>query len=272
MESNKSMLLKKKDGQSFKEKISNNKKVAIICAMSVILILLIFIFSTVGSVNLSFNEIILALIKNDNKVVVTIVYHMRLPRNILAVLVGASLAIQDVFYNSNEKSFSRSGITGVSSGASVFAIFILLLFPKYTAILPMIAFLGGAFACILVYLMAWKNGLNPMRVVLAGVAINSILGGVISLLTTMYSDRIQSALLWLNGSLASKTWNDTKIIAIYSYSLIGLILSLFCIRGANVLSLGDVLRLTWDLMWQKQELYYPLYLYFWLELVRQLLE
>ena len=85
--------------------------------------------------------------------------------------------------------------------------------------------------------MAWKNGLNPMRVVLAGVAINSILGGVISLLTTMYSDRIQSALLWLNGSLASKTWNDTKIIAIYS--LIGLILSLFCIRGANVLSLGD---------------------------------
>ena len=44
-------------------------------------------------------------------------------------------------------------------------------------------------------------------------------------------------MLWLNGSLASKTWNDTKIIAIYS--LIGLILSLFCIRGANVLSLGD---------------------------------
>ena len=76
-----------------------------------------------------------------------------------------------------------------------------------------------------------------VAVVLAGVAINSILGGVISLLTTMYSDRIQSALLWLNGSLASKTWNDTKIIAIYS--LIGLILSLFCIRGANVLSLGD---------------------------------
>lgn len=85
--------------------------------------------------------------------------------------------------------------------------------------------------------MAWKNGLNLMRIVLAGVAINSILGGVISLLTTMYSDRIQSALLWLNESLASKTWNDIKIIAIYS--LIGLILSLFCIRGANVLSLGD---------------------------------
>ena len=169
---------------------------------------------------------------------VKIGYHLRFARNLLAVLVGASLAVSGCLLQAVMKNpLADPGITGVSSGASVFAIFILLLFPKYTTILPMIAFLGGAFACILVYLMAWKNGLNPMRVVLAGVAINSILGGVISLLTTMYSDRIQSALLWLNGSLASKTWNDTKIIAIYS--LIGLILSLFCIRGANVLSLGD---------------------------------
>ena len=105
--------------------------------MSVILILLIFIFSTVGSVNLSFNEIILALIKNDNKVVVTIVYHMRLPRNILAVLVGASLAVSGCLLQAVMKNpLADPGITGVSSGASVFAIFILLLFPKYTAILP----------------------------------------------------------------------------------------------------------------------------------------
>ena len=53
----------------------------------------------------------------------------------------------------------------------------------------------------------------------------------------MYSDRIQGALLWLNGSLASKTWADVRIVAFYS--IIGLILSVFCIRGANILSLGD---------------------------------
>lgn len=240
MSNNEKMLLKTKGKQNkdFKERISNNKKVAIICGTSIVLIFLVFIFSTIGSVNLSFKEIISALIKKDNKVVVTIVYHMRLPRNILAVLVGASLAISGCLLQAVMKNpLADPGITGVSSGASVFAIFILLLFPKYTGILPMVAFLGGAIACILVYLMAWKNGLNPMRVVLAGVAINAILGGVIALLTTMYSDRIQSALLWLNGSLAAKTWTDTRLVA--GYSVIGLILSLFCIRGANVLSLGD---------------------------------
>ena len=103
--------------------------------------------------------------------------------------------------------------------------------------LPLIAFVGGAIACVLVYTMAWKNGLKVIRVVLAGVAVNAIIGGFISLLTTLYSDRIQSALLWLNGSLASKTWADVRLVAIYS--LIGLVLSLFCIRGSNVLNLSD---------------------------------
>ena len=86
-------------------------------------------------------------------------------------------------------------------------------------------------------MMAWKNGLKPERVVLAGVAINTILGGFISLLSTLYSDKIQSAILWLNGSLATKTWQDVHMLV--WYSVIGLILSLFLIRSANVLQLGE---------------------------------
>ena len=129
------------------------------------------------------------------------------------------------------------GITGVSTGASVAAIIILLLLPQYTGILPLIAFIGGAFACILVFIMAYKNGIKPGRIVLAGVAVNAILGGVISFLSTMYSDRIQSAMLWLNGSLATKTWVHVEMLFIYS--IIGLIISLFLIRSANILQLGD---------------------------------
>ncbi|MFR3072559.1 MAG: FecCD family ABC transporter permease, partial [Paeniclostridium sp.] len=64
-----------------------------------------------------------------------------------------------------------------------------------------------------------------------------ILGGVISYLSTMYSDRIQSAMLWLNGSLATKTWADVEMLFIYS--IVGLIVSLLLIRSANVLQLGD---------------------------------
>ena len=87
------------------------------------------------------------------------------------------------------------------------------------------------------YTMAYKNGIKPARIVLAGVAVNSILGGVISFLSTMYSDRIQSAMLWLNGSLATKTWSHVEML--FAYSIIGLIISLFLIRSANILQLGD---------------------------------
>ena len=74
------------------------------------------------------------------------------------------------------------------------AIIILLLMPQLSGALPLFAFVGGAIACALVFIMAWKNGLRPERIVLAGVAINTILGGFISLLSTLFSDRIQSAI------------------------------------------------------------------------------
>ncbi|WP_235830003.1 FecCD family ABC transporter permease [Clostridium mediterraneense] len=220
-----------------KKKSLDKKKLVIICTSFVILIALIFLFGTIGSVRLSFSEMIAGL-SGENKMASTILYEMRLPRNVLAVLVGASLAIAGLLLQAVMKNpLADPGITGVSSGASVMAIIILLLLPKYVGILPLVAFVGGAIACIVVYLMAWKNGLDPIRVVLAGVAVNAILGGIIALLTTLYSDKIQGALLWLNGSLASKTWDDVKIVAFYS--VIGLSLSLLCARGANVLSLGD---------------------------------
>ena len=218
--------------------MSLDRKYLIIGGTALVLVILVVLFSTIGSVNLSLGEIISSLIHQDNSMVMTIVYKMRLPRNILAVLIGANLAVSGVLLQSVMKNpLADPGITGVSSGASVAAIIILLLMPQLSGILPLFAFIGGAIACALVFIMAWKNGLRPERIVLAGVAINTILGGFISLLSTLFSDRIQSAILWLNGSLATKTWSHVDML--FLYSLIGLGLSLFLIRSANVLQLGD---------------------------------
>lgn len=215
-----------------------NKKTTILAMGVIILAILLIILSTIGSVNLGLDEIFSALINNDNKMVTTIVYKMRLPRNILAALVGANLAVAGLLLQSVMKnSLADPGITGVSTGASVAAIIILLLSPSYTKMLPIFAFIGGAIACTTVYIMAWKNGLQPNRIVLAGVAVNTILGGIITFISTMYSERIQSAMLWLNGSLATKTWADVNMLIVYS--ILGLIMALFLIRSANVLQLGD---------------------------------
>lgn len=214
-----------------------SKKLLIIFSL-VVLIVLLFLLSTIGSVNLSLDEIIRSLIYDDNQMVKTIVYKMRLPRNILSILVGASLAVSGLLLQAVMKNpLADPGLTGVSTGASVAAIIILLLLPSFTGILPIVAFIGGTISCATVYMMAYKNGLRPERIVLSGVAVNAILGGVISLISILNSEKIQSALLWLNGSLAAKTWNDVQSLVLYT--VVGLIASIFLIRGANVLQLGD---------------------------------
>ena len=220
----------------FKE--AEYRKVMIIILSAISLLILLLLLSAIGSVKLSLREIVNELITGENQMVRTIVFQMRLPRNVLAAIVGASLAVAGLLLQAVMKNpLADPGITGVSSGATVAAIIILLVAPKYTSVLPIIAFIGGGIACVLVYMMAWKNGLQPGRIVLAGVAINTILGGIISFFSVIFSERIQSALLWLNGSLATKTWQDVKLLSVYA--VIGLVASLFLIRQANILQLGD---------------------------------
>lgn len=215
-----------------------DKRCLYIMGAGIALIILVGLLSTIGSVDLSFGEILEELRHGNNELVRTIVFKMRLPRNLLAVIVGASLGVSGLLLQAVMKNpLADPGITGVSSGASVGAIIILLVSPAHTGFLPIIAFVGGGFACLLVYMMAWKKGLQPNRIVLAGVAVNTILGGIISFFSTMYSDRIQSAMLWLNGSLGAKTWADVEMIVVYA--VVGLIAALFMIRGANILQLGD---------------------------------
>lgn len=213
-------------------------QIAIIIITLCVLLFSTIFFTTLGSVNLASREVLRALTTDEQSVARSIVHYMRLPRNIMAVLVGANLAISGILLQAVMKNpLADPGITGVSSGASVVAIFIILVVPSFIPALPLFAFIGGAIACVLVFLLAWKNGIQPVRIVLAGVAVNAVLGGFISMLSILYSDRIQSALLWLNGSLAASTWSDIGMLL--PYSVVGLIAGVCLIRSANVLQLGD---------------------------------
>ncbi|MFB0972663.1 MAG: iron ABC transporter permease, partial [Neofamilia sp.] len=147
-----------------------------------------------------------------------ILFNIRIPRTFLAVFIGASLStsgalLQGVMQNP----LADPGVIGVSSGASLAAVAILVLFPQYGQFVPLFAFAGAMLATFLVYIMAIQNGqVKPLRLVLAGVAINALFGGGNSLISVLNSDKIQSVILWLNGSLAGSSWNSLKIISTYS--------------------------------------------------------
>ncbi|GMQ61600.1 iron ABC transporter permease [Vallitalea sp. AN17-2] len=185
------------------------------------------------------NDIIKSLFSDEYTVKKAIISDIRLPRVWIAVFVGANLSASGALLQAVMRNpLADPGITGVSAGASLFAIIILLLFPSYVSLVPIAAFVGGVIACGIVYGLAWKGGgIEPIRIVLAGVAVNAILGGATGLLSLLNSDKIQGVMLWTNGSLSRVSWMDVKLLGIYS--IVGIILALICIRAANVLQLGD---------------------------------
>ncbi|MSU00495.1 FecCD family ABC transporter permease [Tissierella pigra] len=208
-------------------------------ALSVFVLMFIILLSIrMGSVEFSYSKIFSILFSSEMNSSKNVLLNIRLPRIVIAAIVGANLSVSGALLQAvMQNPLADPGLTGVSAGSSLAAIIIMLLFPQYSYLVPMAAFLGGAVACALVYSLAWKNGIKPVRIILAGVAVNAILGGGTSLLSILYSDRIQGVLLWVNGSISGKTWSDVKVLSIYS--AIGITMAMFCIRKANILQLGD---------------------------------
>ncbi|WP_438349284.1 FecCD family ABC transporter permease [Paenibacillus sp. FA6] len=193
-----------------------------------------------GSVSISIPDIFRTLfIKSSEAVNSTIIWDIRLPRVLLALIIGANIAISGALLQAvMGNPLADPGLTGVTSGAAACVLLIMLALPEYTQFIPIAAFVGGLIAATIVYVLAWRrNGISPITIILSGVAVNALCGGVIGFLTIMYSDRLPAAVQWLNGSLAAKGNNALGMV--YPYAIVGWILSIFAIRKANIIRLGD---------------------------------
>ncbi|KPU44426.1 hemin transport system permease protein HmuU [Oxobacter pfennigii] len=225
------MNFKKTDGRALRRFI-------IFMASIAILVLCCILSLRMGSVKYTTRQVWSALFPAADINVRNVVINIRLPRMLTAAMVGSNLAVAGALLQSVLRNpLADPGIIGVSAGAGLAAVTILLVFPGLSFLVPAGAFIGATAASFLVYILAWKRGVEPIRIVLSGVAVNAVLGGGISLLSHLYSDRIQGVLLWLNGSIAGKSWPQVKML--FPYTIIGLILSVFCIQPANALQLGD---------------------------------
>lgn len=193
-----------------------------------------------GSVQISITEILKVIFgaatasTND-----TIILDIRMPRVLLAMVVGANIAISGALLQGvMGNPLADPGLTGVTSGASVCVLLIMLVIPEYANLIPLAAFVGGVIATVIVYTLAWrKGGIAPLTIILSGIAVNALAGGVIGYLSIMHSDKLPTAVQWMNGSLASK--GQSSLYMILPYSIIGWIVSLFAIRKANIIRMGD---------------------------------
>jgi len=191
-----------------------------------------------GASGIPVGEVINTLLNPNSTSLSQIIWNIRLPRTLVAALVGMNLALSGALLQSIMRSpLADPHIIGVSSGAGLVGIVILILFPHHEYLLTPAAFAGAMGAAFAIYILAWKGGIRPVRIILAGVAVSAFLGAGIAGLLVFYSDRVHGALMWMVGGLSARSW--PHLYAILPYSIAGGLLALFSAKALNVLELGD---------------------------------
>ena len=218
--------------------LSSSKKICMILTTVFVLCFTILISLRIGSIDVSFKELIdgMFLSKQSNNFL--IIRDLRMPRVLSAVLIGGNLAVAGALLQTTMKNpLADPGIIGISSGASLGAIVVMVIFTDLIKYKIIIAFIGGIIAACLVYLIGEDKGFSPVRIILAGVCVNSILNALSSMVTVFNSAGVSSIQTWLLGSLVNVTWNDFKILALYT--IVGIALCLLVIKSCDLMGLGD---------------------------------
>ncbi|GAK43468.1 iron ABC transporter permease [Paenibacillus urinalis] len=207
----------------------------------ILVILLALINIAVGAVSVTFMDILHAFTGKGDPDVSHIIIHYRLPRIILAIMVGAGLAVSGLISQAILMNpMAAPDTLGISAGSALGAVAtVLLLTPNMhsQALTALAAFAGGAAGALLVYVLAYQKGLNPVRLALIGVAVSACGSTWIQLLITKTSAGTSTVLLWLNGSLWGRTWDQVLQLAPLIVIFIPMVW-LFS-RAMDILALGE---------------------------------
>lgn len=165
---------------------------------------------------------------------------VRLPRIATGALTGASLAVAGALMQTVVKNpLADPSLIGVSAGAGVAALLGIVLLPQVALLLPFLAFFG-AIASSLVVLLAAESGprtKGPLRIILAGVAVQSVLFACVALITFLFADRAPAFVAFTVGSLAGCGWREAAIATLPA--LLGIALALVFTRPLDLLLLDD---------------------------------
>jgi iron complex transport system permease protein len=169
-----------------------------------------------------------------------VIYTLRLPRVIVAFLVGMALAIAGtILQGLTRNPLAAPEIVGVEAGAGLAAVAVIVLFPAMPMfVFPIAAFAGALIAALLVYTLAWKDGSSPIRLILVGVGVGAIAAALTSLMIT-FGDiyDVSQALVWLAGSVYGRSWEHIQ--ALLPWLIVFIPLALVCARELNTMNLGD---------------------------------
>jgi iron complex transport system permease protein len=170
-----------------------------------------------------------------------VVHTFRLPRIVLAFMVGAALAVSGTMMQGiTRNALADPYLLGVSSGAGLAAVMLIVwLKDAPISLLPWAAFGGALLTAGAIYILAWKNGSStPIRLILIGIALAAVIDAVITMMLLFGNiNDVQQAYVWLTGSVYGRNWQHVQ--ALGGWLLVFLPAAFLSARGLNALGLGD---------------------------------
>ncbi|MFD0590905.1 FecCD family ABC transporter permease [Paenibacillus sp. GCM10027627] len=213
------------------------KKTGVFVLTALLLIATAVFSAMTGSIKVSFPELLQGLLSGLDEQV-NIIKDLRFPRILVSMLAGAALAVSGALLQAVMKNpLAEPGIIGISSGAGFVSLLVVTLFPMLYFWSPLFSVLGGALACYLVYSLSWKAQLNPLRLLLVGIAINATFTGLGQSFNYRGSYAVTSVNQAISSIFTMKTWEDVYILALFGGA--GLLLALLLGPWCNMLAFKD---------------------------------
>ncbi|MCF6688659.1 iron-enterobactin ABC transporter permease [Raoultella terrigena] len=192
-----------------------------------------------GLVPLRVEQVISALLGDAPRNITMVVTEWRLPRVLMALLIGAALGVSGAIFQSLMRNpLGSPDVMGFNTGAWSGVLVAMVLFGQNLTAIALAAMVGGVLTALLVWLLAWRNGIETFRLIIIGIGIRAMLVAFNTWLLLHASlETALSAGLWNAGSLNGLTWGKTWPSA----PLIVLMLacSVLLVRRMRLLEMGD---------------------------------
>jgi ABC-type Fe3+-siderophore transport system permease subunit len=228
-----------------KQRYTMNRGIWMILIMMALMLVIAVISMNSGKMNLTPGEVFNVVLGKGTEKQNLIVFEFRLPRIILAVLVGIGMGASGCIMQSLLRNDMASpGTLGISSGSGLFVLMFIVFFRvqgmSSIIALPLLAFIGGITAAAIIYLLSYRRGkeISPTGLILTGVALGSGYGALTTLLTLkLDQNQMDFIQRWSAGSLWGDNWNYIAVLA--PWVLILFVYTFYKSRILNALNLGN---------------------------------
>lgn len=224
-----------------------DRKAGLTFIVLMIIAFIVFVVSTaIGEMKINPLTVLKVFVGSGPEMETLIISSFRLPRIIIALLVGISLAVAGgILQGMIRNPLASPDVLGITGGASAAVVAFLALFSDESNALtvsitwlPLAAFLGAGVVAFLVYFLAWKNGVSPIRLVLIGIGISTLMQALTTLMMIMGPIyQASQANIWITGTVYGSNWSN--VATLLPWAVVFLIIAFAAARTINIQELGD---------------------------------